>query len=171
MFSQLIISLSSVGREVDYVSFPMLIITIVAFLILLLILAKFAWPIILKNLDDREKKINDAILKVQLAEENFKKSESAVEDALKKANKEAYSILEKSRKSAEIIKNEIEEEAKKQAQKITQNAQEELEQLKTQVAQSLKKDAVDMALQLTEKILKKNFDKKKNDEFIKNIIN
>ena len=163
-----LIFLSSQGT--DKVSFPMLIITIFAFLILFFILAKFAWPTILKNLDEREKKINDALEKASDIEENLKKANAHSDEIIKKANDEARIILEEARQAADLVKKEIELEAEIQVNKIKKNAKKEIEQNRLDASKSLKQESINFALDLAEKVLQENFDKEKSTSFIKKLL-
>lgn len=80
----------------------------VAFLILFFLLSKFAWKPIVKALDERERSIEDALTKAEMAKAEMAKLISENEDLLKEARLERDNIL----KEAKEIKDQMINDAK-----------------------------------------------------------
>mgnify|MGYP003808436809 CR=1 FL=1 len=74
---------------------------------------------------------------------------------------------------AEKVYDEIVEEARAEANLIIERAKVEIEREKEKAEYSLKKEAIDLALELSKKVIEKNIDEKKNrtliDEFISEV--
>ena len=119
--------------------------TVLTFVLLLIILKKYAWKPILKTLEDRENKIKVALYQ---AEQSQKESEQLLEDQkrlLQKARKESTDIIEKSKTSAEKSRKEITDHAHEEAEKILQRARQEIELSKENAIVEIKKYAVDLS--------------------------
>ena len=105
-----------------------------------------------KQMDDAEEATNKARL---LAIEN--------ERILKQAREEGKKITEK-------IYDEIVLEAKNEADAIIERAKVEINREREKVEYQLKKEAIDLALELSTKVIEKNIDKEKNKELIDEFI-
>ena len=148
----------------------MLGITIVAFAILFILLAKFAWPSILANLDKREELIKESLNKAQVIEANIVESEKKATKKIEQANKEARAILQKAKSTAEELKKELETQTKQELENMHQRAQQKIDKIHQTATETLKEEAVELAISLAERILSNNFDKKENKQFIDKIL-
>src|SRR3954469_25174118 len=83
----------------------------VAFLILLFLLAKFAWKPIMGAISERERSIEDALLKAEAAKEEMARLTNENEQLLKQARAERDLILAEAKK----VKDQIISEAKEAA--------------------------------------------------------
>ena len=111
------------------------------FILLILILKKYAWKPILKALDEREKSIENALSKAEEARSKIEELQNDQDQIIKEAKKERELILNEAKKLAE--------EYRTQQQKIVNE----------EMAQSV---------EIAEGILEKKLDKEsENDEFIK----
>ena len=96
-----------------------------------------------------------------------------MKESYKEAREEGKAITERHKKKAEKIYDEIVEEAKSEANLIIERAKVEIKRRKAEYA--LKKEAIDLALDLSRKVIEKNIDEEKNrqliDEFISEVGN
>ncbi|MCK9425269.1 MAG: F0F1 ATP synthase subunit B [Ignavibacteriaceae bacterium] len=144
--------------------------TVLTFLLLLLILKKFAWKPILSALDEREQKIKDSLLMAEKANEEARQMIEENKKQLLLAEDEAKKIVEQSRIYADKLKTQLLEESKAQSQKLIENASQEIERKKLEAFDELKNQVADLSLSIAEKILKQNVDKNANAEMIKKYI-
>jgi F-type H+-transporting ATPase subunit b len=144
--------------------------TVLTFLLLLLILKKFAWKPILSALDEREQKIKDSLLMAEKANEEARQMIEENKKQLLLAEDEAKKIVEQSRVYADKLKSQLLEESKAQSQKLIENASQEIERKKLEAFDELKNQVADLSLSIAEKILKQNVDKNTNAEMIKKYI-
>ena len=91
---------------------PVVIATIVTFLLLLVILTKTAWKPILTGLQAREKGIRDQIEGAEKANAAAKALLSEYEQRLAHATDEARAIVEEGRRDAQAVRGKIEAEAR-----------------------------------------------------------
>ncbi len=132
--------------------------TTVSFLILLFILTKFAWKPIMGSITERERSIEDALSRAELAKEEMAKLTSENEQLLKEARNERDLIL----KEAKTLKDQIVSEAKKSAQaegnKMIEKAKLEINSQKAAALDDIKNQVSTLSLEIAEKILRKQFE-------------
>lgn len=130
----------------------------VAFLLLFFLLSKFAWKPIVKALDERERSIEDALAKAEMAKEEMAKLTSENELLLKQARIERDEIL----KQAKVLKDQIVSEAKASAQtegsKMIEKARIEIENQKVAAIAEVKDQVATLSIQIAEKLLRKQFE-------------
>ncbi|MES1225281.1 MAG: F0F1 ATP synthase subunit B, partial [Bacteroidota bacterium] len=111
-------------------SFGLLIWTLLAFLVVFFILAKFAWPAIIKGLNEREKTIADSLATAEKVKMEMAQLKSDNEALMKKAQEERAIMLKEAKETKDRIVNEAKEQAKNEANKIVAEAQAAIEQQK-----------------------------------------
>ncbi len=126
----------------------------VNFLVVLLILWKFAYKPVLKMLRDRSKTIEKGLQDAERAKAALENAESTRADVLKNAEKEANALLTNARKAGEDLKTSMLNETKEQIVAMQEAAQKELQQTKATLIDSAKEEIADLVVTATEKILK-----------------
>lgn len=134
------------------------------FLILLIVLKKFAWKPIIDTLDERNSSIESALAQAEEAREEMRQLSTRNEEILKEAKEERNNIL----KEANKVKEQIIAEAKVSAQdnvvKIMASAKEDIETQKLAVMADLKNAAAGLALDIAEKVIAKELEAKGEQE-------
>jgi F-type H+-transporting ATPase subunit b len=147
--------------------------TVITFILLLLILKKFAWKPILAALDQREAAIKESIEKAEKAKDEAQRILYENQASLAKAEEESKKIVDQGRIYAEKLKNQVIKEGKDQAQRILNEASAEIERKKEAAFGELKSQIADLVIQTTEKVLgetlDKNVQKKIADKYINEI--
>ena len=132
--------------------------TIVNFLILVFLLAKFAWKPIIKTLDEREKKIKDDISSAQLARDEAQKIKQEMEAKLEDISKQSIQKLKEAQSIAEGEKHKILDEANKQAGAMLEQAKAEIDAQTQKAIETLKTQMADTTLLALKKIITKQED-------------
>jgi F-type H+-transporting ATPase subunit b len=147
--------------------------TTVTFLLLMLLLRKFAWKPILTALKQRELAIKDSLEQAEKAKEEAKKILSENEANLAKAEEESKKIIEQSKIYAENLKQQILSESKAHAKKLLDDASSEIERKKLAALDELKVQVAQIAVEAASKLIKENLNTEKNkilvQEYIKEI--
>lgn len=143
----------------------------IAFLILLFLLAKFAWKPVLGAIKEREQSIDEALNKAELARQEITRLSSQNEDLMKQAREERDQIL----KEAKALKDGIVNEAKTQAQaegaKLIEKARIEIENQKKVALAELKGQVSALSLDIAERVLRSQLDDKaKQQELVNNLL-
>jgi F-type H+-transporting ATPase subunit b len=140
--------------------------TLVLFLIVLLILRKFAWKPILNALHDREESIDKALKTAEQARAEMELLQSGINQAKADASIERERIL----KEANEMKNGILASAKILAQeesvKILKAAKETIEKEKNAAMAEIKNQVAELALNIAEKVIAKKFENQAEQEAV-----
>jgi len=136
----------------------------IAFLVLLFLLAKFAWKPIMGAIHEREQSIDDALNKAELAKQEMARLTSQNQDLMQQARAERDEIL----KEAKTLKDSILNEAKKQAQvegaKLIEKAKIEIENQKKVALAEVKGQVSSLSLEIAERVLRGQLDDKTKQE-------
>ena len=140
--------------------------TTLTFILLVLILTKFAWKPILNALKQREDAIRDSLDQAEKAKDEAKKILSENQNSLAKAEEESKKIIEQSRVYAENLKDQMLKDSKEQAKKIIEEARAEIDRKKNAAFDELKNQIAEISVNAAEKILRENLDSEKNKKLV-----
>ncbi|MEO5648060.1 MAG: F0F1 ATP synthase subunit B [Chitinophagaceae bacterium] len=138
--------------------------TLIAFLIVFLILKKFAWKPILKSLNDREKNISEAILTAEKIRIEMASMKSENEALLMSAREERAMMLKEAKETKDRIINEAKEQAKLETNKIIADAQSAINQQKMAAITDLKNQVGNLVVEVSEKVLRRELNEKSEQE-------
>lgn len=128
------------------------------FLILLFLLAKFAWKPIIQSLRIREESIQDALDSAERAKEEMAQLKADNEKLLDEARQQRDTILQDAREVANGIREEAKADAAKQTDKMIADARAAIEVEKQAAMAEVRTLVADLSLQVAEKLLRKNLD-------------
>ena len=143
-----------------------LIATIINFIILFAVLKYFFFEKVQAIIEERENLIYE---KLDYADEEAEKARMmAIENErmLKNAREEGKLITERHKQKAEKVYEEIVNEANQEAKIIIERAKVEINREKEKVEDNLKREAIELAIELSKKVIEKNIDEEKNRELI-----
>lgn len=130
----------------------------VAFLILFFLLSKYAWKPIVQALDERERSIEDALSKAEMAKAEMAKLISENEDLLREARLERDNILKEAKEIKDQIINDAKDSAKTEGVKLIEKAKEEINNQKLAAMAEIKNQVSSLSLDIAEKVLRKKFE-------------
>ncbi len=133
-------------------------IQLVAFLIFVWLLWKFAVGPIVKVMDERQTKIRESMASAERMQQELKATQARNEEALLEARREAQDIVATARQSGEQLLAKAREEANVQAETYLTRAQETLRQESEQARQQLRDEVADLATLAAGRILRKELD-------------
>jgi F-type H+-transporting ATPase subunit b len=140
--------------------------TLIIFLIVIVVLGKFAWGPVLALLKQREdfihKSLSDAKHDRDEAEARLKEYAAR----LQSAQAEAVSIIEEARRDAERLRQELRERARAEADTMVKNAERQIDLQTTRAVQQIRQEAVDLSVAIASKILQRNISKEDNEKLI-----
>jgi len=125
----------------------------VAFIIIFLVLSKFAWPKVLKTMDDREKKIADDFAAAEKAREDAESVEAELNQRRETAEREAQQIVAEAKKLAENERSRIIAEGQSSAQKLITKARESVSDEREKAMIELSGQVVDLSVEIATKII------------------
>ena len=149
----------------------LLIWSTVAFLLLFFLLSKYAWKPIVKALDERERSIEDALAKAEMAKEEMAKLTSENEQLLKQARIERDAILREAKELKDQIVSDAKTSAQTEGAKMIETARQEIDNQKLAAMAEVKNQVATLSLQIAEKILRKQFqDQNKQDALVSDLL-
>lgn len=129
--------------------------TLIAFLVVLFLLKKFAWKPILKSLNERESNIANSIASAEKVKAEMAQMQNENEALLAKAREERAQLLKEARETKDKIINEAKEQAKVESAKIVADAQAAIEAQKMAAIIDVKNQVGKLVVEVSEKILRK----------------
>lgn len=142
--------------------------TLIAFLLVLFVLGKFAWKPILKSLSDRETHIADSIATAQKVQAEMNQLKSDNEKLLAQAREERSQMLKEAKETKEKIVSEAKNQAKAEANKIMEEARMQIENQKNAALTQVKNEIGTLAIEVAEKILRKQLaTQEAQDQYVK----
>ena len=140
--------------------------TILTFLLLLFVLAKFAWKPLLKMLNDREELIRSSLEDAEKAKEKLEKLNAEGEAIINQARSEAQSILSEGKAAVSKLKDETLDVAKEQAKQIVSEAEKQINIEKDKAIAEIKSEVVNLSMSIAEKLINKNISPEDNKALI-----
>ena len=142
------------------------------FIILLFLLAKFAWKPILNAVNDREVTIIDALNQAKLAKQEMAKLKEDNERILREARAERDGILKEARELKDKIVNEAKDNAKVEGEKMIEAARQSIQTEKIAAMADIKNQIGTLSVNIAENILREklNNDGAQN-ALVENILN
>lgn len=138
--------------------------SLLIFIILWALLAKFAFKPIAKAIKNREQSIDEALQSAEKAREEMENLQAENEEIIRQAKEERQQILAEARQVKDQIVDEARTEASAKADKILENARQEMEAQRAAMMDDLKKSTVALALEISERVLRKQLDDKPAQE-------
>ncbi|MBB5352905.1 F-type H+-transporting ATPase subunit b [Haloferula luteola] len=150
------------------VDWPFFISQCVSFLIVAVLLKKFAFGPIQNMLEQRKSRIAEGEEKLKRIEQQLAESEATTAAAIAKANEEATRLIQEARDSAAALSESKAQEAVAQAQSILAKAEAAAKAEREQIAAELKKEfgrlVTATTAQVTGKVLSDDDMRRINDE-------
>lgn len=128
----------------------------VAFLCLYFILAKYAWPYIIKTMEERAELIDKGVAYAQEAKVQLDNAKSEADHLIAEARQQQADILRDAAKMRNQIIEDARGEAAVEAKKVSDAAMVSIEQAKKESEKQLRQEVSEIALQIAEKVLRKN---------------
>lgn len=148
------------------------IIQSVVFIILLLVLRKFAWKPIMDALNEREVTIVDSLNQAKLARQEVQNLKAENENIIREAKIERDNILKEAREIKERIVGDAKNVAQTEADKIIEQARQSIQMEKTAAMADIKNQIGALSVTIAESILKQKLDNDgAQNALVENILN
>lgn len=132
-----------------------IVVTMATFIILLLLLRKFAWGPLKKVMDDRERSINSDIDEAEHAKLNAQRLEEENRQKLKETQEEVHKIIEDAKIQARRQQEEIIHEANQRANGMIETAQSEIKSEKERALAEINNQVSEISVLIASKVLRK----------------
>jgi len=144
--------------------------TIATFLVLLTVLKLKAWKPLMDTLEARAKQIEESLSKAEKVTAEAEQQAEKNEKILQSARKEAQEIVAQAREAGDKLKQKLEADGKDQYDNMLNKAQEQIDAEKQKALNEIKNTVVEIALQASEKVIKRNLTDADNKKMIEETV-
>ncbi len=142
----------------------LLVWTLLAFLVVFFLLKKFAWPAIIKGLNEREEGIATSLATAEKVKLEMAQLKNDNEALLVKAREERAALLKEAKETKDKMINDAKDEAKVAAAKIVAEAQSSINHQKMAALTEIKNQVGNLVIEVSEKVLRKELSNKAEQE-------
>lgn len=147
------------------------IFTLAIFVVLMMILAKWAWGPILAGLKKREEHIRQSIADAEKARSDAESSLTDYRNQLASAADEAESIIEKGRADAQELAEQLKQQSLDEAKSLREQAGRDIGAAKEQALKELCDQAAELSCDLAGRIIKKSLDPQDHRDLLAESLN
>ena len=144
--------------------------TIITFLVVLFVLKKFAWPQLLAALDEREKRISDALAAADQARQEAEEVLRQHQQKLTAADEEARKIVAEAREAGANVRQTIVSQAREEAERMLDQARTSIESEKRAAIAELRRETANLAVQAAGALIDANLDDERNRGLVNDLI-
>jgi F-type H+-transporting ATPase subunit b len=131
---------------------------LIAFLLVFFILAKFAWPVIIKGVEERRAFIDNSVAAAREANERLAGLREEGEKIVKKAREEELRILKTTEEASAKLIQEAKAKAGAEADKLIAEARTVIEKEKEKAVKDIHNRVAALSIDIAEKILRRDLE-------------
>ena len=140
--------------------------TIVTFLVLLALLAKFAWRPLLEALDTRHNAIRKSLDDAQQARQELERLNIESAQIIARSRQEADAIITQSRSDGDRLREEMRQKARAESDLIVKNAERQIQLETSRALEQIRHEAVELSVMIASKIIQRNLTREDNERLI-----
>ncbi len=140
--------------------------TILTFLVLAALLAKFAWRPLLQALDSRQEMIRKSLSDADQAKRDLERLQQQSTEIIRQARVEADAIVSASRADAERLREDLKQKARAEAGALLRNAERQIQLETDRALQQIRGEAIDLSVAIASKIIQRNLSREDNERLI-----
>src|SRR5262245_35505538 len=140
--------------------------TLITFVILALLLKRYAWGPLLQMLDAREKSVKDSLEAAERARAEADETLRRNQEILAGARRETQALLEQGRKESETLRAEILAQARQEAQGLVEQGKRQVQFEQKQAIDSLRRQVADLAIGAAERLIHAELDDARHREIV-----
>ena len=140
--------------------------TIVTFLVLLGLLARFAWRPLLDALEKRQEVIRKSLDDARKARQELEQVKADAAKLLSEARAEAGEIVSRTRSEAARFADEMKQKARTDADALVKHAERQIEMQTARAMETIRRETVDLSVEIASKILRRSITKEDNERLI-----
>jgi F-type H+-transporting ATPase subunit b len=144
--------------------------TLIAFILVFIILRKFAWKPILSSLKERETSIADSLATAQKVRAEMAELKSENEILLAQAREERARMMKEAKDTSDKMISDAKDKAKREFERIVAEAQDAINQQKNAALIDVKNQMGKLVIEVSEKVLRRELaQKQQQEEYIKDL--
>jgi len=144
--------------------------TWITFIIVLVLLRKYAWGPLLSAVDSREKNIINAIESAKHERAEAQKLLVEQKLAITQARQEAAEAVRKTQSDMEKLREELMAKARKESEELKVDARRSIEEERARAINEIRVEAVKLSIQVAEKLLSERLDDAKHQQLAQQFV-
>jgi len=140
--------------------------TILTFLVLVALLARFAWRPLLQALEGRQAAIAKSLEDAAHARQELERLNRESAQMMQQARVEAEAIVSRSRSDAEVLREELKQKSRAEAATIVTNAEKQIQLETARAIQQIRSETIDLSVEIASKILRRQVSKADHEGLI-----
>jgi len=143
---------------------------LVCFLVLLIILTRFAYKPLQRMLDERSARIEMGLEKSEEAQNRAAAIDTEAREALAESRKEGQELIAQAREAAEQRREELVSQAMQEADALIERARSEIQLEKEQAIEELRSQFTDLTILAAGRVINEELDKEKHRKVIDEVL-
>ena len=143
---------------------------VVTFFILLAVLARFAFPVLTKTMDQRAATIREGVENAEKSRRELADAEKRVEALLDQARRDSQVIIGKATQAAEQVRIEIEQQTQERTRQMLEQAERQIQAQVNQARAQLRQEVADLAIQAAERVVGASLDSPTNRRLVNEFV-
>ncbi len=139
--------------------------TVVTFLVLLVVLKRFAWKPLLSSLDAREKSIRDAIEQAEKSRQEAQKTLQDAQEKLAKSGQEARAMLDNAQAQTARLREQMMAETERECTQLKTQVQLQISQARDKAIQEIWSQMATISTELAGKLLHRSLRSEDHSQF------
>jgi F-type H+-transporting ATPase subunit b len=145
--------------------------TLIAFVLTMWVLSKFAFPRIQQALEERAEKVNSNIDEAERLRAEADELLNEYRERLKEAREQADDIVARARKASEAAKSEATAEGKAKHDELVAAARKDIEAETRRSLEQIRKEVADLTVLATEKVARKSLSPEDQKRLVEDALN
>jgi len=164
--------LAQEGEKVDLLSpnAGVMFWTLIIFVVLLFVLARFAFKPLTAAVEAREKALEEAITSAKRDRDEAARLLAEQQKAFDATRADAQRVVAEARTTGDKLRNEMLEQTKQQQHELLERARTEIDNERKRAIADLRREAVDLALAGASKVVERNLDDQTNRKLVESFL-
>lgn len=144
--------------------------TVVTFLVLLVVLGKFAWKPMLAALDAREEGIRRAVSDAEAARKAAEDLRTENQNEWARAREKADALLKETRLDADKLRADLLKKAETDARQLVEQAKREIDEERAKLSRDLRQEVAGLSVRVAEKLLRHSMNPKEQETLVQGFL-
>ena len=154
----------------NLINLPLLISSLVGFLVLYFVLKKFLWTSVLGVIDERRESIEAAFQEVDDAKAEIERLKGEYEQKLAGISAEAQAKLQEAVERGQQVAAEIRQAAEEARERTLAKTQEDIAREKDKALAELRNATIDLSFTIAQRVMREDLDRERHDRLVKSFI-
>lgn len=146
-----------------------LIVQMIVFALLIFITMRYIWPVILKAMDERERKIAQGLAAAEQGEQALASARGKAEEIIREARERATQIIDHAQHRANELVEEAKGTAASEGARLVAAAQQQIELDTMRARESLRREVAGIAVGAAGKLLGREIDARRHADLLEQL--